>query len=53
MYRDVGVAVEVRQEFGRFVQSTGSFLNLVAMDDQGHLNPISRWGFHVLINEGV
>eukprot|EP00253_Pinus_taeda_P025286 PITA_25286 len=41
IYRDMGVAMEVCQEFGGFVQSTGSFLDLVAMDDRGHLDPIT------------
>ena len=38
--------MEVRQEFGGFVQSTGSFSDPVAMDDRGHLDPITWWGFH-------
>eukprot|EP00253_Pinus_taeda_P010692 PITA_10692 len=50
IYRDMGVAMEVRQEFGGFVQSTGSFLDPVAMDDRGHLDPITWWGFHVKRN---
>lgn len=41
VYRDVGVAMEVRQEFGGFVQSTSSCLNPIAMHDQGHLDPIT------------
>eukprot|EP00253_Pinus_taeda_P032378 PITA_32378 len=46
IYRDMGVAMEVRQEFGGFEQSTGSFSDPVAMDDRGHLDPITCWGFH-------
>jgi len=46
IYRDIGVAMEVRQEFGGFAQSTGSFSDPVAMDDRGHLDPITSWGFH-------
>eukprot|EP00253_Pinus_taeda_P004499 PITA_04499 len=46
IYRDMGVAMEVRQKFGGFVQSTSSFSDLVAMDDRGHLDPITWWGFH-------
>ena len=42
----MGVAIEVCQQFGGFVQSTGSFSDLVAMDDRGHLDPITWWGFH-------
>ena len=41
IYKDMGVAMEVRQEFEGFVQSTGSFSDAVAMDDQGHLDPIT------------
>ena len=33
IYRNTGVAIEVRQEFGAFVQSTGSFSNPSTMDD--------------------
>ena len=33
IYRDVGIALEVREEFGAFVQSTGNFLDPLAMDD--------------------
>lgn len=46
IYRDMGVFMEVCQEFGGFLQSTGSFSDLVAMDDRGHLDPITWWGFH-------
>eukprot|EP00253_Pinus_taeda_P014332 PITA_14332 len=46
IYRDMGLALEVRQEFGGFIQSTGSFLDPVAMDDRGHFHPITWWGFH-------
>jgi hypothetical protein len=35
IYRDVGIAMEVREEFGAFVQSTGNFSNPLAMDDRG------------------
>eukprot|EP00253_Pinus_taeda_P004460 PITA_04460 len=44
IYRDMGVAMEVCQEFGGFVQSTGSFSDPVAMDNRGHLDPITWWG---------
>ena len=46
IYRDVGIALEVREEFGAFVQSTGNFSDPLAMDDRGHLDPITWWGFH-------
>ena len=46
MYRDVGVAMEVHQEFGGFVQSTDSFSDPVVMDDRANLDPITLWGFH-------
>jgi hypothetical protein len=46
IYRDVGMAMEVREEFGAFVQSTGNFSDPLAMDDRGHMDPITWWGFH-------
>jgi hypothetical protein len=46
IYRDVGIAMEVREEFGAFVQSTGNFSDPLAMDDWGHMDPITWWGFH-------
>ena len=46
IYRNVGIALEVREEFGAFVQSTGNFSDPLAMDDRGHLDPITWWGFH-------
>jgi hypothetical protein len=45
IYRDVGMAMEVREEFGAFIQSTGNFLDPLAMDDRGHMDPITWWGF--------
>ena len=45
-YRDVENALEVREEFGGYVQSTGNFSDPVAMNDQGHLDLITWWGFH-------
>ena len=44
IYRDVGMALEVREEFGAFVQSTGNFSDPLAMDDRGHMDPITWWG---------
>ena len=32
IYRDVGIAMEVREEFGAFVQSTSNFSDPLAMD---------------------
>ena len=46
IYRNVGIAMEVREEFGGFVQSTGNFSDPVAMNDRGHPDPITWWGFH-------
>ena len=46
IYRDVGTAMEVRAEFGAFVQSTGGFSDPTAMNDRGHIDPITWWGFH-------
>jgi hypothetical protein len=46
IYRDVGMALEVREEFGAFVQSTGNFSDPLAMDDRGHMDPITWWGYH-------
>jgi hypothetical protein len=46
IFRDVGIAMEVREEFGAFVQSTGNFSDPLAMDDRGHMDPITWWGFH-------
>jgi hypothetical protein len=46
IYRDVGMAMEVREEFGAFVQSTGNFSDPLAMDDRGHMNTITWRGFH-------
>ena len=42
----MGVAMEVCQEFGGFVQSTGSFSDPIAMDDRRNFDPITWWGFH-------
>jgi len=38
--------MEVREEFKGFVQSTGNFLDPLAIDDRGHMDPITWWGFH-------
>ena len=38
--------MEICQEFEGFVQSTGSFSEPVAMDNRGHLDSITWWGFH-------
>eukprot|EP00253_Pinus_taeda_P026903 PITA_26903 len=46
IYREVGIAKDVRDEFGAFVQSTGIFSDPIAMDDRGHMDPITWWGFH-------
>ena len=46
IYRDVGIAMEVHAEFGAFVQSTGNFSDPLAMDDRGHMDPITWWGYH-------
>jgi hypothetical protein len=46
IYRDVGIAMEVYEEFGAFVQSTCNFSNPLAIGDWGHLDPITWWGFH-------
>lgn len=40
------ITLEVREEFGAFEQSTGNFSDPLAMDDGGHLDPITWWGFH-------
>ena len=45
-YRDVENALEVREEFGGYVQSTGNFSDPLAMNDRGHFDPITWWGFH-------
>jgi len=46
IYRDMGTAMEVHAEFGAFVQSTGGFSDPTAMNDRGHIDPITWWGFH-------
>jgi hypothetical protein len=37
--------MEVREKFGA-LQSTGNFSNPLATNDQGHIDPITLWGFH-------
>ena len=38
--------MEVRAEFGAFVQSTVIFSDPLAIDDRGNIDPITWWGFH-------
>jgi hypothetical protein len=46
IYRDVGMGMEVCEEFGAFVQSIGNFSDPLAMGDRGHMDPITWWAFH-------
>jgi hypothetical protein len=46
IYKDVGITMEVGEEFGAFVQSTGNFLDPPAMDGRGHMDPITWFRFH-------
>jgi len=42
----VEIAMEVCEEFGAFLQSTGNFLDPLAIDDKGHIDPVVLWVFH-------
>jgi hypothetical protein len=46
IYRDVGIAMEVHEKFGAFVQSTGDFSCYLVMDYWRHMDPITWWGFY-------
>ena len=38
--------MEICEEFEGFIKSTGNFSDPLTMDDRGHLDPITWWGFH-------